>query len=144
MNEWVWSNGGMILTGENRSTGRKALYSVCGRWMNEYGAMVEWYWQGKTKVLGEKSLCQRHIFRHKSLFICKGTELRPPLGEAINEPPVPLHDLYSLLRHLLTKKAQLLILLVHSKLWFWDYFWDSVLEISGWRLCVCMAYQSVG
>jgi hypothetical protein len=49
---WVWSNGGMILTGENWSTGRKILYSVGGRWMNEYGAMVEWYWQGKTEVLG--------------------------------------------------------------------------------------------
>jgi len=23
MNEWVWSNGGMILTGENRNIGRK-------------------------------------------------------------------------------------------------------------------------
>ena len=22
--------------------------------MNEYGAMVEWYWQGKSEVLGEK------------------------------------------------------------------------------------------
>ena len=54
MNEWVWSNGGMILTGENWSTGRKTFYSVGGRWMNEYGAMVEWYWQGKTDVLGEK------------------------------------------------------------------------------------------
>ena len=115
MNEWVWSNGGMLLTGENWtvmgeklytawvadgwmsmeqwwngtdrgnwSTGRKTLYSVGGRWMNEYGAMVndtdrgnwsngrktlysvggrwmieygamvEWYWQGKTEVLGEK------------------------------------------------------------------------------------------
>ena len=54
MNEWVWSNGGMILTGENWSTGRKTLYSLGGRWMNEYGAMVEWYWQGKTEVLGEK------------------------------------------------------------------------------------------
>ena len=54
MNEWVWSNGGMILTGENWSTGRKTLYSVGGRWMDEYGAMVEWYWQGKTEVLGEK------------------------------------------------------------------------------------------
>ena len=52
--EWVWSIGGMILTGENWSTGRKTLYSVGGRWMNEYGAMVEWYWQGKTEVLGEK------------------------------------------------------------------------------------------
>jgi len=54
MDEWVWSNGGMILTGENWSTGRKTLYSVGGRWMDEYGAMVEWYWQGKTEVLGEK------------------------------------------------------------------------------------------
>ena len=54
MDEWVWSNGGMILTGENWSTGRKTLYSVGGRWMNQYGAMVEWYWQGKTEVLVEK------------------------------------------------------------------------------------------
>ena len=54
MNGWVWSNGGMIMTGENWSTGRKILYSMGGRWMNEYGAMVEWYWQGKTEVLWEK------------------------------------------------------------------------------------------
>ena len=54
MNGWVWSNGGMILKGENWSTGRKTLYSVGGRWMDEYGAMVEWYWQGETEVLGEK------------------------------------------------------------------------------------------
>ena len=54
MDEWVWSNGGMILTGENWSAGRKTLYSLGGRWMDEYGAMVEWYWQGKTEVLGEK------------------------------------------------------------------------------------------
>jgi len=26
---------------ETGSTGRKTLYSVGGRWMNEYGAMVE-------------------------------------------------------------------------------------------------------
>jgi len=44
----------MILIGENWSSWRKALYIVGGRWMNEYGAMVEWYWQGKTEVLGEK------------------------------------------------------------------------------------------
>ena len=53
MDEWVWSNGGMALTGENWSTGRKTLYSVGGRWMNECGAMVQWYWQGNTEVLGE-------------------------------------------------------------------------------------------
>jgi len=29
-------------------------YTVGGRWMNVYRAMVEWYWQGKYEVLGEK------------------------------------------------------------------------------------------
>jgi len=53
MNEWVWGNGGMVMTGENWSTGSKILYIMGGRWMNEYGALVEWYWQGKTEVLGE-------------------------------------------------------------------------------------------
>ena len=82
VDKWIWNNGGMILTGKNWSTGRKTLYSVGGRWMNmeqwgndtdreklkywekniiqrgwqmnEYGTMGEWYWQGKTEVLGEK------------------------------------------------------------------------------------------
>jgi hypothetical protein len=40
LDEWVWSIGGMILTGENWSTGRETLYSVGGRCMNEYGALV--------------------------------------------------------------------------------------------------------
>ena len=44
----------MILTGENWSTGREILYSVDGSSMNEYGAMVEWYWQGKTEVTGQR------------------------------------------------------------------------------------------
>ena len=48
MEQWL-----MILTGENWSAGRKTLYSVGGRWMDEYGAMVEWYWQWK-QVLGGK------------------------------------------------------------------------------------------
>jgi hypothetical protein len=54
MNEWVWRTGGMIPTGGNWSTGRKILYSVGGRWMNEYGELVEWYRRGETEVLGEK------------------------------------------------------------------------------------------
>ena len=54
MNELVWSIGGMILTGENWSTGRETLYSVGGRWMNGYGAMVEWHWQGKPEQMGAK------------------------------------------------------------------------------------------
>ena len=86
--ERVWSIGGMILTVEtkvlgekhyrawmvdewmhvehwwsdtdrgNWSTGRKTLYSVGGRWMNEYGALVEWYWQGKLKYW-EENIIQR-------------------------------------------------------------------------------------
>jgi hypothetical protein len=51
---WVWSNGGMILAGENWSNGRETLYSINSRCMNEYGAMVEWYQQQKTKGLCEE------------------------------------------------------------------------------------------
>ena len=40
----------MILTGENWSTGRKTLYCMGGRWINECGEMVEWYQQGNTEV----------------------------------------------------------------------------------------------
>jgi len=65
MNEWVRSNGGMKLTWENWSTGRKTLYSVGGRWMNEYGAMVEWRWHDNPKFLLKKpvplSLCLPQI-----------------------------------------------------------------------------------
>ena len=53
MNESVWSNGGMVQTEKNWSNGRKTLYSLGGRWMNEYETTVEWYWQWKTEVLGE-------------------------------------------------------------------------------------------
>ena len=41
----------------NWSTGRKTLYSVGGRWMNGYGAMVEWYWQGKLKYWEKNISC---------------------------------------------------------------------------------------
>jgi hypothetical protein len=48
----------------NWSTGRKTLYSVGGRWMDEYGATVEWYWQGKPEVIQVQippaPLCLRH------------------------------------------------------------------------------------
>ena len=83
MDEFVWSNGGVILTGEtevlgeklytvwvvdwwkfmehwlintdreNRYNGRKILFSVGGRWMNAYGEL----WNDTdwvTEVLGEK------------------------------------------------------------------------------------------
>ena len=52
-----WRIGETILTGENWSAGRKTIYSVGGRWMNEYGALVEWYWQGKLKCW-EKNIIQ--------------------------------------------------------------------------------------
>ena len=42
---WVWSNGGMILTGETWSIGRKTLYSVGGRWMNG------WVWSNGGMIL---------------------------------------------------------------------------------------------
>ena len=72
MDGWVWSNGGMVLTGEtevlrekhyiawvvggwmgmeqcwngvdrgNRSVGRETLYSVGRRWMDVYGSLVEY------------------------------------------------------------------------------------------------------
>ena len=63
MHEWVWSIGGMILTGE---TGRKTLYSVGGRCMNEYGAMVEWYWQGKSEELGGQLKSHFNWIRYKN------------------------------------------------------------------------------
>jgi hypothetical protein len=43
----------------NWSIGREILFSVCGRWMNECGVLVEWYWQGKTEVLGENTVLVR-------------------------------------------------------------------------------------
>jgi len=51
----------------NWSAGRKTLYSVGSRWMDEYGAMVERYWQGKLKCW-EKNIIQ-HSFIH-SIGMC--------------------------------------------------------------------------
>jgi hypothetical protein len=53
----------------NWSTGRKTLYSVGGRWMNEYGALVEWYWQGTLKYR-EKTLSKWHSVHLKSHMDC--------------------------------------------------------------------------
>jgi len=35
-------------------SGTKIVHSEGGWWMNVYGTMVEWHWQGKSEVLGEK------------------------------------------------------------------------------------------
>jgi hypothetical protein len=67
VDKWMWSNGGMILTGENWCTGRKALYGVDGRWMNVYGAMVEWYWQGKTDSLGDRSIPASFVHKQPTM-----------------------------------------------------------------------------
>jgi len=121
VNEWVWSIGGMVLTGENWSTGRKTLYSVGGRWMSGYGALVDWYWQGKTWVLGEKHytasvvvewMSMKHwcndtdrgkpkywekirsqcqFAHHKSDIDLPGTKPGPPRREAFSQPPEPWH-----------------------------------------------------
>ena len=88
MKEWIWGNGGMILTGETWSTGRETLYSVGGRWMNGYGALVEWYWQGKTEVLGEKPV-PRPLYPPQ---ISHGlTKPGPSWQEAVGETPKPWH-----------------------------------------------------
>jgi hypothetical protein len=60
MDEWVWSNGGMILTGENWSAGRKTLYSMGGRWMN----MEQWWNDTDRRKLThwEKNIIQRGWF----------------------------------------------------------------------------------
>ena len=90
MNESLWSIGGIILKWEievpgekhytasmveewmgmehwwndtdrgNWSTGRKTVYSVGGRWKNEYGALVEWYWQGKLRYWEENIIFPRY------------------------------------------------------------------------------------
>ena len=44
----------------------KTLYSVSGRWINEYGVMVEWYRQEKSEQLGEKCI-PWHSVQHKTL-----------------------------------------------------------------------------
>jgi hypothetical protein len=50
--------------------------------MNEYRALVEWQWQGKTEELGEKNPIQSHFDHHISHVQCPGVEHRPPLWKA--------------------------------------------------------------
>jgi len=121
MDEWVWSIGGMILTGEtevlgekhytvcvvdewmsmelwwnytdrgNWSAGRKTLYSVGSRWMNEYEALVEWYWQGKLKCW-EKNLSLCNFVDHKSDRNWPGIEPGPPWCLRIQSVPRSKHS----------------------------------------------------
>jgi len=52
----------------------KTLHSVGGRWMNEYGALVEWYWQGETELLVKKP---RPSALHKSRMDWPGIDTVP-------------------------------------------------------------------
>ena len=53
------------------------LYSIGARWKNEYGALVECYWEDKSKYL-EKNLSQCHSVHHKYHLDWPGIELWPP------------------------------------------------------------------
>ena len=114
MDEWVWSNGGMILTGGNWSTGRKTLYSVGGGWMNQYGAMVEWYYPVENWSTVEKSvpmpLCpppmwhgitrgSNHVIRCKNLATDR-------LRQAANTQVTPHTHNLSLLYHKQHRKTK--------------------------------------
>ena len=44
---WNYNDRGNWIT-------KKKLYSLWGKCLNECGAKVEWYWQRKSEVLGEK------------------------------------------------------------------------------------------
>jgi hypothetical protein len=77
MNEWVWSIGGMILAGETEVLGEKHYTAlVVDEWLNEYVALVEWYWQGKLKC-SKKNLSQCHLVQHRSHMDRPGIEHRP-------------------------------------------------------------------
>ena len=93
------------------------MLSITNQWMNEYGATEEWYWQGKTEVLGEKhytawvvdgwmsmeqwwndsdrgklkylddNLSQCHLVHHKFHTDWPRIEPRPPQWPVSSQPP---------------------------------------------------------
>jgi hypothetical protein len=54
-------------------------------WVNENGKLMEWYWQGKREILGEKPvpvpLC------HISHMDCSGIEPQPAWRKPLTYPP---------------------------------------------------------
>jgi len=80
----------MILTGENWNTRRNTLYSVGGRCMNEYGAMVEWYWQGKTEVMGKIRFPQHFPHHNSCVYVLARVRIWP---SALKGHILPCHIL---------------------------------------------------
>jgi hypothetical protein len=75
---WVGMGVGQWWNGTDRgnwSTGRKTLHSVGGRWMNEYGALVEWYWQGSLKYFIWNGTCPSETLSttNRTLLTCDRT-----------------------------------------------------------------------
>ena len=81
MDEWVWSNGGMILTGENWSTGRKTLYSVGGRWMNGVWSNGGMVFTGENFKYLHNNLSHCYFFHVQSHSNLPGIEPWLPLWE---------------------------------------------------------------
>ena len=85
LNAKVWSNGGMILTGENWSTGRKILYSVGGRWMNPFGGMILTV---HNRISDKRQYPSTTVFATNSDMHWPGTEPNP----SSDWSPQPQHD----------------------------------------------------
>jgi hypothetical protein len=86
VNEWVWSIGGMVLTGETEVLGEKHYIAwVVGEWMG-----MERWWndtdRGKLKCW-KKNLSYCHFIHHKSHMDWPGVEVGPPPWEADYWPP---------------------------------------------------------
>ena len=61
------------------------LRSDTHTWVNEYEALVKWYWQGKTKG-SDKNLSQCHLIN--KIPTCTGLSLKPDLHFSANNAKV--------------------------------------------------------
>ena len=53
------------------------LYNVGDRWMNDYGAPVECFWQGETEVLEENPVPAAHRCNLADIIVGAGVTNRP-------------------------------------------------------------------
>jgi hypothetical protein len=72
--EWLISNFLKYVTHQCHKLLR--LYTSGNRWMNEYGALVELFWQVKPKY-SNKNQSQYHSVYHKSYKDCPRIKPRP-------------------------------------------------------------------